>query len=60
MITIPITVKDTKDGNCEVKVQLLKKSKGSTSQEEKTASVIRNEVISSFNNNNNFNKSEEK
>lgn len=50
MITIPITVKESENSSCQVSVQLLKKTKTATKQEEKTASILRNEIITTLNN----------
>ena len=50
MITIPITVKESENNSCTVKVEVLKKTKKSTAQEEKTALVLRNEVVKTLNN----------
>lgn len=51
MITIPITVKESENNSCEVKVGIPKKTKTTTKQEEKTALVIRSKVVETFNNN---------
>ena len=50
MITIPITVKESENNSCEVKVGIIKKTKTATKQEETTAFVLRNQIITTLNN----------